>query len=232
MSLLKTQAITLALTGDWSGAVELNKSLLKEDPKDIEALNRMALAYTVLGRIKEAKRSYQKVLNIDPLNPIALRNIKKLRGDNLKDTPQEPFFVKNIFLEETGKTKVVELINPAQSEIVTKLHMGESLTLSIKRLKIFVLGGGNKYLGVLPDDIGNRLIKLIKGGNKYEAYVKSAEPNSVTIFIKEVKRSGRFKDQPSFIFLNEKGLSVKKLGRKNGDRTEEAEGEELATEAE
>lgn len=233
MSLLKTQAIRTALTGDWIGALELNKSLLKKDPNDIEALNRMALAYTVLGKTKEAKKTYQKVLDIDPLNPIAIRNVKRLKNDNIKDAPSESFQVKNIFLEETGKTKVVELINPAQLEVVTSLRLGQSVALSIKRLKIFVLGTDDKYLGVLPDDIGTRLIKFIKGGNKYEAYVKSAEANSVAIFIKEVKKSGRFKDQPSFNFLIEKSLSVRKFGnKKRSDGEIEPKDSEAETEGE
>lgn len=226
MSLLKNQAIQTALTGDWNTAIELNQSLLEEDPNDTEALNRMALAYTVLGKINDAKKTYQRVLEIDPLNPIALRNIKRLKDDgSAKDGPQE-VLVKNIFIEETGKTKVIDLINIAQAEIISKLRTGQSIDLSIKRLKIFVLGNSSQYIGVLPDDIARRLIKFMKGGNKYEAYVKSADPNKVTIFIRELKRSARFKDQPSFLFLSEKGLSFKKSGKRKVIIIEEPQDEE------
>ena len=38
----------------------------------------------------------------------------------------------------------------------------------------------------------------MKSSCQYEAYVKSANQHKVTIFIKEVKKIGRFKDQPSF----------------------------------
>ncbi|MDE2591120.1 MAG: hypothetical protein KGL95_15800, partial [Patescibacteria group bacterium] len=69
----------------------------------------------------------------------------------------------------------------------------------IKRLKIFVLNGEEKFLGMLPDNVSRRLIKFIKGGNKYIAYVKSIEERGLTIFVKEVKRVTKFKNQPSFM---------------------------------
>jgi len=52
---------------------------------------------------------------------------------------------------------------------------------------------------MLPDNISNRLIKLIDGGNAYEACIKSLDKHKVTIFIKETVRASRFKFQPSFI---------------------------------
>src|SRR3989338_11401999 len=78
MTSLKDQAIQNALTGDWQNAVLVNKSLVKENPADIDALNRLAFAFSILGRIKDAKSTYQKVLKIDSLNPLALRNLKKI----------------------------------------------------------------------------------------------------------------------------------------------------------
>ena len=67
----------------------------------------------------------------------------------------------------------------------------------------------------MPDDLGKRLIKFMKGGNKYEAFVKSANSQNVTIFIHELKRSSKFKDQPSFVYSTEKKLRLKNEGAKN-----------------
>lgn len=201
MTPLRDKAIQTALVGDWNGAITANKELLKENPEDIDALNRLALAFNVIGKLNKAKTTYQLVLKIDPLNPIALRNLKNLKtSKSIKNTsPSEAFSLNNNFIEETGKTKVVELINIAPSSVIQTLRTGETLTLSIKRLKIFVLKNEKQYVGVLPDDIGKRLIKFIKSGNKYEAYLKSVNPHKVIIFIKETKRSSRFKNQPSFL---------------------------------
>lgn len=201
MTPLRDKAIQTALIGDWNGAIATNKELLKENPKDIDALNRLALAFTVIGKLNKAKTTYQLVLKIDPLNPIALRNLKNIKiSKSIKNTsPSEAFSLNNNFIEETGKTKVVELINIAPSSVIQTLRTGETVTLSVKRLKIFILKNEKQYLGVLPDDIGKRLIKFIKSGNKYEAYLKSVNPHKVIVFIKEVRRSSRFKNQPSFL---------------------------------
>ncbi len=210
---LKNQAIQTALNGKWQEAIDLNKSLIREDPEDIDALNRLALAYSITGKIKEAKSAYQKVIKIDPLNPIALRNIKKFKENNfILPSANSTTQISNIFLEEPGKTKVVELINMSQPKILETLRTGQSLELSIKRLKIFV-SEGKQYIGVLPDDVARRLIKFINAGSRYDAYVKFSNPHRVAVFLKEIKKSARYKDQPSFTSLSESPLELDKNGK-------------------
>ena len=150
---LTNQAIQTALQGNWQEAIAMNKTLLAEDPQNIDALNRLALAYAIVGKIKEAKLAYQKVVKIDPLNPIALRNLKKIKENKISATPNSTNpEINNKFLEEPGKTKVVELVNIAQPKIVESLRTGVSLEIYIKRLNLFALEG-TLYIGVLPDDL-------------------------------------------------------------------------------
>jgi len=211
---LKNQAIQTALEGNWQNAIAINKTLIKENPEDIDTLNRLALAYTITGKVKEAKSTYQKVLKIDALNPIALRNLKKIKekGFTSSKNNNSNTFLNNSFLEEPGKTKVVELVNIAPAKFVEGLRTGQTIELSIKRLKIFVLEQ-KQYIGVLPDDIARRLIKFIKGGSLYIAYIKSSSPHKVTVFIKEVKKTSRFKDQPSFLSTSDTPLALDKNGK-------------------
>ncbi len=210
---LKNQAIQTALEGNWQEAIALNKSLVHENPEDIDALNRLALAYTITGKIKEAKSAYQKVVKLDPLNPIALRNIKKLKEKGFTITNGGTnTHINNKFLEEPGKTKVVELVNMAPPKILESLRTGQSLELSVKRLKIFV-SINTQYVGVLPDDIAKRLTKFINAGSRYDAYVKSSSPHKVSVFLKEIKKATRFKDQKSFTSLSESPLELDKNGK-------------------
>lgn len=218
----KNQAIDIALKGDWVQAIKINEEILLENPNDVETLNRIGLAYTVVGKHEKAKKAYQRVLEIDALNSIALKNIKKFTKNLRILEGDVNFRVNNIFLEETGKTKIVDLINLAQSEITTHLRTGQSVNLMIKRLKVFVIHGEKKYIGVLPDDIGKRLIRFINGGNKYEAFIRSAGANSVTVFIREIKKAARFKDQPSFLSSAEKPL-IKRLRSKKNYEDEDSE---------
>ena len=198
-----------------------------ENPEDIETLNRLAFAYTILGKVKEAKQTYQKVLHLDTQNPIALKNLKRMSTTGKSAENAGLTFtgdVDTMFLEENGKTKVVELINVAQSKIIVQLMTGEMLTLQIKRLKIFVLDGKKRYVGMLPEDIGRRLIKFLNGGNLYQACIKSVANRKIAIFIRETKRSSKFKNQPSFTSLEKaKSFSGKRFVARD---TEESDSEE------
>lgn len=222
---LKIQAIQTALTGNWNNAVSLNQKLLKDNPNDIETLNRLAFALSVIGKIKEAKNMYKKVLDLDSQNPIALKNLKRLSNTTIRGkqkTELTSALIKDtntMFLEESGKTKVVELVNIAEPKIITNLMTGELLNLQIKRLKIFVLDGRKRYIGMLPEDIGKRLIRFLKGGNSYQVCVRSVENRRITIFIKEIRRSARFKNQASFVYLDKPKPTTSKsfLNRESED---------------
>lgn len=220
MTLLKDKAIQAMILGDWKKAASLNKELINENPKDIDALNRLAYVFTILGKIQDAKSTYRKVLKIDILNQIAIRNIKKLTEMGPKQIKKSLSSIKgvnNTFLEETGKTKIISLINTAQPKIITLLTTGQPVVIMIKRSKIFVQDQNTQYLGVLPDDIGKRLIKLIRGGNTYTACVKSATEHNVCIFIRETKRISKYRNQPSFPQTDNQnfGLSRTKIKIKN-----------------
>lgn len=213
MTLLKDKAIQAMLIGDWKNAAILNKALINENPNDIDALNRLAYVFTILGKIQNAKLTYKKVLKIDVLNQIAIRNVKKLTELGPKQIAKSFSSIKrlnNIFLEETGKTKILSLVNTAQPKIIGLLTTGQPVEITIKRSKIFVQDQNEQYLGVLPDDVGRRLIKLIKGGNIYSACIKSASGHSVCVFIKEIKRSSKYKNQPSFPQTDNHDLSLSK----------------------
>lgn len=228
MTSLKTLAISTALSGNWERAIDINKSLVKEDPSDIDALNRLAFALTIIGKLKDARLTYQKVLKIDGLNSLALRNLKKLdRKSNPGNVSPNGLAVNNTFIEEQGKTKIIELVNIAQPTAINTLRTGQILMLSVKRLKIFVSTDEGKYIGVLPDNIGKRLIKFIKAGNEYKAYVKSAFDHHLIVFLKETKRVSRLRDQPSFLAISESTLEFsKKPGRPLIEEDQEEEREE------
>jgi len=216
MTLLKDKAIQAMLLGDWKNATTLNKALLEENPKDIDALNRLAYVLTILGKIQDAKTTYKKVLRIDILNQIAIKNIKKLTEAGPRQIAKSLSSFKgvtNTFLEETGKTKIISLVNPCQPKIITLLTTGQAVAITIKRSKIFIQNQNKQYLGMLPDDVGRRLIKLIKGGNTYEACIKSTTEHNVCVFIKETKRVSKYKNQPSFPQTQDMDLSLSKSNK-------------------
>ncbi len=201
-----SDAINALLKGDLERAIELNSKLIKENPKDLEALNRLAFAYNATGNGKKARELYKKVLKFDSTNQIALKNIKKIPSDAPSSTRKKRPVVaisNDLFIEEVGKTKIISLVNTAQPKKLKELQVGQTVDLVIKRSKIFALVNED-FIGKLPDNLSIRLLKFFKGGNKYETYIKSVEGSDVKVFIKEVKRSIRFKNQPSFLSIEPK----------------------------
>ena len=213
----RNHAIKYALSNNWEKAYKENLRLFDENSRDVDTLNRIAHALIKLGKFRKAKSYYQKVLDIDKTNPIALKNLRRLEalaksknkasgpggGTNAQNSSGLPaqagLSIQDVFIEEAGKTKTVELKNVADKKTISILQPGDAVTLSVKRSKIFVQMPDKTYIGMLPDSIGMRMIAFINGGNEYSAYIKSVGDKDVTVFIRETKKMSRFRDQPSFI---------------------------------
>lgn len=194
---LAQKAIQAALQEKWNQAIKINENILKTNPQDINALNRLAHAFLKKGDLKKAKKFYNQVLKIDSANLIASRNLEKLTkirgGAKKKPEAEQPSF-----LEESGKTKTLGLVKLAPLTKLAQLDIGEKLKINAKKRKISITDSANQYLGAFPDDLSKRLLYLINRGNKYEAFVKLVEKNRLVIFIKELFRSKRNQNLPSF----------------------------------
>lgn len=207
LEVLAQTAITAALTNDWPAAVKINKKIITQQNNDVEALLRLARAFACLGQTAKAARLYKKVLEIDPFNLIATKNLEKLTKTNSNGVNHNgngkvvgtSVNVTQVFLYEPGKTKIVNLLNLAPPQVLTTLSCGDLVNLNPKNHAVTITKLDGTYLGAFPDDLAHRLITLIAQGNKYEAFVKSTTTKVLTVFIKEVERSPKFANQPSFL---------------------------------
>ncbi len=199
-------AIDAALHCEWNEAIHLNEEIVKQDPTNTASLNRLARALFELGKYTQAKKIYQNVLTIDPYNVIAQKYLKKVSafkvdkdGSANHHTVVSNVIIPSMFLEEPGITKIVNLIKIAEPAKLSLLCAGALVNLNPKSRAVTVTDFDNNYLGSLPDDTAHHILKLIKGGNKYQALIKSVKSNSITILIREIFRSRRFHNQPSFL---------------------------------
>lgn len=202
--ILATLACQAALVSDWDQAAKINQKILSRSKDNVEAINRLAKAYVCLGNIDKAKELYAKTLELDPYNVIATKNLEKIQKSNgmANHAPQPAITsgvnLSDLFLYEPGKTKIINLLNVAPPQVLASLNCGDKLQINPKNHSITLTTGYGVYLGALPDDLAHRLLAMLDGGNQYEAYVKSATIKTVTIFIREVQRSEKFINQPSF----------------------------------
>lgn len=184
-STLAQKAVSLALKGKWDEALNLNLQIISISENDIDALNRLARCYSELGKVDKAVSTSKKVLKLDSANPIALKCIQKWKSvtrskSNFQETITESF------LEESGKTKIVPLLNPGENSVFANLNSGDEVKLSAHTHKVSVIDPEGKYVGRLPDDVAARLRNLIKKGVKYQVLVKSVDFRSISVFIKEI----------------------------------------------
>ena len=197
---LEKKAIQAAIEGAWKYAIELNEKILKSEPQNIAALNRLARAFCQINKLSFAKKAYQKAIALDQYNPIAIRNLKRLTDQvkgKKKQSSQEPT-VAEFFIGEPGKTKVVKLLRLTSPKILAELNNGNRVVLVPKKRFVTITKEDKTYLGILPEDLSQRLISLTKGGNRYDAFVKVVERQHLEIFIKETFRSHRLGNLPSF----------------------------------
>ena len=199
---LKDNAIKLALENNWEEAILINKEILTETPKDIDSLKRLAYAYMQSGNFVDAKETYNAIIDLDSTNPIATKNLRKLMAlsqqKNGVASSSHINHMDNVFIQEAGKTKTVDLTNVADKKTLMSLQHGDDIQLIIKRSKIFALTSDKTFIGMLPDNVGIRLIGFMKGGNEYQACIKGVDDKNVTVFIKETKRAKKYTNQSSF----------------------------------
>lgn len=195
---LAQKAVNAALSGNWKEAVKLNRDILKKDPKDTQALNRMARAYAELGNFVRAKNLSKKVVKLDPFNSIAQKALKKYgRGQSGKGFLPTTASAE-AFLEEPGKTKLISLLYLGGPSLILKLDCGDEVKFSIGAHRLSVITLDGKYIGRLSDDLSARLRRFMKQGNVYNVLIKSADPEEVRVFIREIKRVEVLSDTPSF----------------------------------
>ncbi|NCN03622.1 MAG: tetratricopeptide repeat protein [Candidatus Pacebacteria bacterium] len=190
---LQIKAVNAAKNSNWDQAVTINEEILELDQKNLGALNRLGLSYLQIQKPAKAKKCFKQVLEIDTSNNIAKKNLEKIK--NNQNTA--PSFSQEHFIEEPGKTKIVELHRLAGKETLNKLAPGLVCELKIKKRYISIEHDGN-YIGTLPEDLSFRLTKLIKRNNTYECFIHSACPKSTFVYIKEANRSEQNENIHSF----------------------------------
>ncbi len=198
------QAINLAMQGHWREAVAVNKAILEHFPRDVDACNRLGRAYMELGEYSQAKESYSRAMEFDPYNAIAKKNLQRLsylgeaavsaegtEGESRRVEPQQ-------FIEEIGKAGVVNLYHLAPKKTRARIVAGDKVHLKINDSVLLVENGRGEYLGQVEPKHGQRLIRLMEGGNKYSAAVVSSTEDAMTIIIREVYQDPSQADRISF----------------------------------
>ena len=182
------EAIALAMQGRWQEAVAANKSLVESFPNDVDAYNRLGRAYMELGEYSRSKEAYHRAIELDPYSVIAQKNLQRLsrlegaevgsEGKSQKVEPQH-------FIEETGKAGIVNLYRLAPPEVLVRMVAGDKVYLEIDGSNLIAKNGCGEYLGQVEPKHGQRLVRLMWGGNEYIAAIIRSTDDMMVIIIKE-----------------------------------------------
>jgi tetratricopeptide (TPR) repeat protein len=205
---LPERAIALAMQNRWREAADVNRTILKIDPNDADAYNRLGKALLELGQIREAYDAYARAVELSPTNMIAQKNMQRLaplvqQGATVAPvrapSAGEPIRPQT-FIEETGKTGLTILVNLASGPTLLTLTAGDRVALRVDggNLLVYTSTDAGAYLGQVEPKLAHRLIKFIEAGNRYTAAVTTVSDKSLTILIREVYQAPTMQGRPSF----------------------------------
>jgi tetratricopeptide (TPR) repeat protein len=194
-------AVQLAIGGKWDEAVKLNRFIIDSFGADEETQNRLGKALSELGKLKEAKASYEAALKINPMNSIAKKNAARINAllhqkEGLKVGGTRVDL--NLFVEEMGKTVITTLDTAPKDDICSKVAAGDVAELRIEGDSVVSETSRGVRLGALEAKLARRLIKFMRGGNRYQAGVTSCDGNTVKLIVRETYQDHRFAGKPSF----------------------------------
>ena len=200
------------MKGQWTNAISVNQDILALFPNDLDALNRLGKSFSELGDIKKAKNTFQNVLNLSPGNHIAVKNLERLKFIDSKVSRRQTqkSSSRHAFIEDSGKSCVVALKKTAQPNILLKLAPGETVNLIQTRNLLWACDESGNKLGEIDTKLASRIIRLMNGGNKYNASITSCGDNWISIIIRETFKSPSQKTITSF-------TKVEKSSRKNSE---------------
>ena len=181
-------AIQQAQEGQWVDAVVTNKNILNIFPYEPDAYNRLGKALSELGQFVEARQAYAQTLKYSPKNTIAKKNLNRLA--QLQEEPVQLHsgaerIDPRLFIEETGKTGLTDLINIASANALAKVGVGDRVQLYVTGHTLLVRNAAGEDIGQVETRLANRLINFMEGGNRYAAAILAMENGQVRLMIRE-----------------------------------------------
>ena len=181
------EAIDLAMQGKWQEAVEINREILVNFPRDVDASNRLGRAYMELGQLAAATEAYSRTIQYDPYNAIASRNLRRISDMDQEDSEDVDTdeVAPHQFIEEIGKSGTTGLLELAPKEKRARMVSGDRVFLKVDQNNLIVENRRGEYMGKVEPKYAQRLSRLILGGNQYTATIVTSKVDKLSIIIRE-----------------------------------------------
>jgi tetratricopeptide (TPR) repeat protein len=167
IAILEKKAIDAALKNDWDKALELNTIIVSKRPLDISAWIRLGKSQLQTKHFKEAVKTFKKVLEIDPVNNIAKKNLAIAKDGKVLHSA----LTTKKLIKEPGTTTETQIV-PNRKNL--SISAGELFELNIKKKSVDITRG-KTLLGTLED---KDLLKSLNTAKENHAEIEAS-------FIKE-----------------------------------------------
>jgi tetratricopeptide (TPR) repeat protein len=155
---LSKLAIKSAFNQNWQEAIEINSQIINQDSNNIDAHLRIGLAYLQIQDYTKAKKAYSKVLELDPINKIALDKMVQV-----KEKKTEDFIVpdSDSLLKEPGNSLEANLEILTKGITADKFKFDEELLIKINGKTVSVHRNDDKQslINYLPDVIVKGILR-------------------------------------------------------------------------
>jgi tetratricopeptide (TPR) repeat protein len=196
------EAIAAALESRWSDAVATNEALIDRHGADEETYNRLGKAKSELGDLAEALGAYQSSLELNPLNLIAQKQVRRI--GSLLEARARPAAAAgaidvDLFSEEPGKsartTLTASRTGPAVGAAVAP---GDTVELIASGTQLLAETSRGVALGAVESKLSHRLRPLMETGNRYSAAVARVEDERIELIIREIFQAPENSRKSSF----------------------------------
>jgi len=211
-------AVQLAITGKWDEAVKLNKFIIDSFGADEETQNRLGKSLSELGKLKEAKAAYEAALKINPMNSIAKKNAARINALLHQKEGLKVGGIKvdlNLFVEEMGKTVITNVEPTGNTDVSSKVAAGDVAELKVEGDGIIAETSRGVKLGSLEAKLARRLIKFMRGGNRYQAGVTSVDGGTIKLIVRETHQDPRFAGKPSFAMRRKREVEFRPYAKES-----------------
>lgn len=179
--LLEKKAIKFALSESWQAAIEINKEILKADPKNVKAKVRLANAYLKTKSFDKAKKLYQEVLKADPINSVALKNLELAKAH--KTTNGVKTANGRSLIKEPGTSKEIKTLITEKGITANHMSYGECMSLEISASKVIAKEDKKKITEITDTSLVKALNTVKRQGGSAKAYFVKGSEKEMVLFI-------------------------------------------------
>lgn len=196
------EAIAAALESRWADAVAINEALIERHGADEETYNRLGKARSELGELTKALDSYRSSLELNPLNLIAQKQVRRIAA--LLEARARPAAAAgaidvDLFSEEPGKSGRTTLSPPRGGGAVgVAVAPGDTVELIMSGTQLLAETSRGVALGAVESKLSHRLRPLMETGNRYSAAVARVEEERIELIVREIFQAAENSRKSSF----------------------------------